>query len=102
MPIYEYKCPNCGWEKEVLVLGEEEVPSCISCGISMKRKISCFSYKADRTAERERNIMKLASDYLKDGKVQDAARFMKKASEYVKTDNIKKASEALNKIASKD
>lgn len=78
MPIYEYKCPNCGWEKEVLVLGEEEVPSCISCGISMKRKISCFSYKADRTAERERNIMKLASDYLKDGKVQDAARFYEK------------------------
>ncbi len=99
MPIYEYKCTECGLETEVLVLDVSSFnePSCPMCGRAMKRKVSAFAYKADRTAERERSIMKLASDYLKDGKVKDAARFMKKASEYVKTDKVKRASEALSK-----
>ena len=102
MPIYEYRCDACGCEIERLVLDKEVVPECPKCGATMRKKVSPFAFKADRTSERERRIFKLASDYLKDGKVEDAARFMKKASEYVKTDNIKRASEALNKAVSKD
>ncbi len=102
MPIYEYRCGICGAELEVLVLSQERVPVCEKCGVPMKRKISPFAYKADRTSERERSVMKLAADYLKDGKVADAARFMKKASEYVKTDTVKRAADALNQAVSGD
>ncbi len=101
MPIYEFRCPRCGRIEEVLCLEANwEIPACSHCNIPMRRIMSPFAYKADRTAQRERSIMKLATDYLKDGKVEDAARFLKKASEYVKTDNIKRASEALNRKVS--
>ena len=95
MPIYEFKCENCGMKIEKLCGVGEVVSHCPQCGASMKRCISVFAYKKDRTSERERNILKLATDYLKDGKVKDAQRFLKKASEYVKTDTIKKAADTL-------
>ena len=31
MPIYEYKCGNCGQVNEFLVLGKDEKLSCKSC-----------------------------------------------------------------------
>ncbi len=99
MPIYEYICLKCGYLRELIIvpgLAYDKNIVCPNCGERMKKKVSPFAYKADRTAERERNIMKLATDYLKDGKVKDAARFLNMAKEYVKTDTIKRASDALN------
>ncbi|RKY04859.1 zinc ribbon domain-containing protein [Candidatus Poribacteria bacterium] len=32
MPIYEYRCKECGERFETLVLSEGEIPSCPSCG----------------------------------------------------------------------
>ena len=32
MPIFEYRCDNCGEISEVLVLGKEEMSSCRECG----------------------------------------------------------------------
>ena len=32
MPIYEYRCDNCGEVSEVLVIGKEEKPACGGCG----------------------------------------------------------------------
>lgn len=95
MPIYEYKCGGCNIVLEILVLGEKEPPECPICGNPMTRKPSIFATKQDRKKERERNILKLASDYLKDGKVEDAKRFLAKAREYVKTDNISRAYDSL-------
>ncbi len=101
MPIYEFRCERCGRIREVIVLGGTcQPPTCEQCGIAMKRIMSPFAYNPDRTSERESRVMKLASDYLKDGKVKDAARFLKKAEEHLKTDTIKRASEALNKAVS--
>ncbi len=95
MPIYEYRCGKCNIILEVLVLSEKEPPKCPGCGNNMTKKPSIFATKQDRRGERERNILKLASDYLKDGKVEDAKRFLAKAQEYVKTDNISRAYDSL-------
>lgn len=41
MPIYEYACPRCDAEKEVLILGEEfRLIFCDDCNRLMKRVIS--------------------------------------------------------------
>ena len=32
MPIYEYRCENCGEVTEFLVLGKDEKPACKACG----------------------------------------------------------------------
>lgn len=35
MPIYEYRCKECGRTEEFLILGEEDVPAkCRGCGSS--------------------------------------------------------------------
>ena len=95
MPIYEFRCEKCGLKIEKICEVGEKTVFCPVCGFSMRRCFSVFSCKKDRTSERERSILKLAQDYLKDGKVKDAQRFLKKASEYVKTDAIKKARDSL-------
>ncbi len=39
MPIYEYRCTNCGAKVEVLVRIREEAPTCPSCGVSLTEKL---------------------------------------------------------------
>ncbi len=40
MPIYEYRCKNCGKVEEFLVLGEEQAPTaCPSCGAPHMERI---------------------------------------------------------------
>lgn len=44
MPIYEYKCCDCGQEYEALVMGSEDAVECEKCGSQKKeRQMSCFS-----------------------------------------------------------
>ena len=44
MPIFEYKCPDCGLLNEHLTLGSQEVPATIPCkrckAASPKREVS--------------------------------------------------------------
>ncbi len=47
MPIYEYKCRECGKSFEVYVRGGE-APKCPGCGsISLKKLISKFNSSGD-------------------------------------------------------
>ena len=39
MPLYDFRCSNCGYEIEVLQYSLTEV-SCDQCGMSMERKFS--------------------------------------------------------------
>ncbi len=96
MPIYEFKCKGCGNIVEKICSFQDEPPFCPICGVRMVRCISSFSFRSSNVSEREKRVLKLAKDYLKDGKISDAHRFLKKASEYVKTDTIKKAADKLS------
>jgi putative FmdB family regulatory protein len=41
MPIYEYRCKECGKQIEVLIRSEKEAPSCPNCSSTqMERLIS--------------------------------------------------------------
>ena len=40
MPLYDFHCPNCGYETEVLQFSLTEVVTCIECGEIMERKPS--------------------------------------------------------------
>jgi putative FmdB family regulatory protein len=40
MPIYEYRCPTCGSEKEQLQRADDPAPDCGPCGAPMVRVLS--------------------------------------------------------------
>ena len=47
MPIYEYKCGQCGQEFEELVFSEDETPACPKCGSAETNKLmSCCRHKS--------------------------------------------------------
>ena len=54
MPIYEYRCDNCGRRVEILVFSMDEQVTCPNCrGNSLTRLMSAFAYhrsEADRMA----------------------------------------------------
>ena len=37
MPVYEYRCPNCGGLVQVLVRSYADVPACPECGCPLVR-----------------------------------------------------------------
>jgi putative FmdB family regulatory protein len=40
MPIYEYRCPGCGYAFERLVrMGASDTPACPSCGAGDTRRL---------------------------------------------------------------
>ena len=50
MPIYEFKCEDCGYHFESLVFGSEKV-NCPKCkGPHLKRLISSFSVSGDKSS----------------------------------------------------
>lgn len=51
MPIYEYHCPNCNREFEVMrAMSQASEPAlCPTCGTSGERLVSVFASKADYT-----------------------------------------------------
>lgn len=98
MPIYEFKCKNCGFSFEALQKLEEDFPSCPRChSREVIKLLSLFAYqdRSSKVAERERVILKRTKDYLVDGKVKEARHFLEKAKQYYPTDTIKRLSDTL-------
>ena len=47
MPIFEYKCDDCGREFEELVFDQDETPECPKCGSKKTAKLmSCCRFKS--------------------------------------------------------
>jgi putative FmdB family regulatory protein len=44
MPIYEYRCRNCGERVEVLVRSGSEEPQCPDCGSTLLEKLLSAPY----------------------------------------------------------
>lgn len=40
MPIYEYRCPDCNCEKEIILYGYNDIPQQCECGGVMEKLIS--------------------------------------------------------------
>ena len=48
MPIYEYRCPECGHDFESLVRSAAATPACPGCGCaSPEKKLSAFATLGD-------------------------------------------------------
>jgi putative FmdB family regulatory protein len=44
MPLYEFKCEDCGKYNDILILGTSDTPACKSCGSKrMTKQISAHS-----------------------------------------------------------
>lgn len=44
MPLYEFKCRQCGESSEILIIGEKDIPECRSCGSrDLVKQISAHS-----------------------------------------------------------
>ena len=57
MPLFEYRCPACDSEFELLIRGSAE-PACPSCGsTSLERLISSFGVSSDGTSFRNRQTL---------------------------------------------
>ena len=77
MPLYDYKCPQCGGIKEVIHrISECDTPSentikdtqCTECGVAMRRQISNTYYATFASAspaEKHRILDKRADEYYK-------------------------------------
>jgi putative FmdB family regulatory protein len=50
MPIYEYRCSNCGVQVEVLVRGGGEAPTCPYCGTALREKLFSVPYISTKGA----------------------------------------------------
>lgn len=44
MPLYEYSCPKCHNEIEIIQRVGESAPFCKKCGAKLKKLISCSNF----------------------------------------------------------
>jgi len=44
MPIYDFKCKECGHVQEQLVLSEDDIPKCMECGHDMERIMAASNF----------------------------------------------------------
>ena len=57
MPLYEYRCPGCGHQFEVLVMRASQAIACPSCASeSVERMLSMFAVSSE--ASRQANTSK--------------------------------------------
>jgi len=99
MPIYEFRCENCGEVFEKLQRMDEDYPPCPNCGsfdVMKLPSIFGFQDKIAQKSQREISIFKRARDYLIDGKIGEARRFLEKAKEFHPSERIKKLSDVLS------
>lgn len=53
MPLYEYRCPNCGEEFEILVeTSRAETIECPACGATNAEKLMSVSWTPSRLSQR--------------------------------------------------
>ena len=52
MPIFEYRCQNCGQTNEFLVLGKQESLHCRQCGSEDLRKLMSAANTSSASKER--------------------------------------------------
>ncbi len=44
MPLYDFKCEDCGEKNEILIIGTQDMPACKSCGsTNMTKLVSAHS-----------------------------------------------------------
>jgi putative FmdB family regulatory protein len=48
MPIYEYRCENCGERVEVLIRTGDNIPCCPHCGSLLSEKLFSVPYVMSR------------------------------------------------------
>jgi len=53
MPIYEYRCANCGGRVEVLVRSRTATPSCPTCGSPLTEKLFSASHVLSSESPRQ-------------------------------------------------
>ncbi len=65
MPLYSYKCKDCGYEVEVLVIGKRGVPEkCEKCGGKrLERKLGGFSVSSGSSTGRPRSSSSSSSSF---------------------------------------
>jgi len=57
MPLFEYRCPACDSQFELLIRGDA-TPACPSCeSTSLERVISMFAVNSDSTQRRSRQLL---------------------------------------------
>lgn len=57
MPLFEYRCPNCESQFELLIRGSA-TPTCPSCGsTSLERLLSLFAVSSDGTQMKNRQSL---------------------------------------------
>ncbi|MBC7248870.1 MAG: zinc ribbon domain-containing protein [Anaerolineae bacterium] len=52
MPIYEYRCHNCGSRVEILVRPGDHAPSCPHCGSPLREKLLSAPYVMSERSSR--------------------------------------------------
>jgi putative FmdB family regulatory protein len=69
MPIYEYRCSECGNEFEALVLPQSAEPECSSChSRKLEQLISGFAVSSE---ERSQSVLKAARKKYVQGELRD-------------------------------
>jgi len=53
MPIYEYRCSNCGSQVEILVRTGDHTPSCPKCGSLLREKLLSAPYVMNERTTRQ-------------------------------------------------
>lgn len=84
MPIFEYRCGQCGHEFELLLLRASQVPACPSCeSQSVEKLLSGFAVNSEGT--RQASIDKARRSYKASGQRRDervaAVEYEKKEKE---------------------
>ncbi len=95
MPLYDFKCPECGRAFEALLKLADPDPQCPDCGARTQKQISApaISIASDKATSR---IEKRVKNYLKDGKFGEATRFADKAASMIKSDRVKRIADKLH------
>jgi putative FmdB family regulatory protein len=75
MPLYDYKCRDCGESFEALVLRQLEPPSCPKCGKrNLEQQISMFRVDSTTTREATGRIVRgIRKQRMKDQKMDQIA-----------------------------